>query len=105
MRVTRKARDLGAERTLTLAAGIADDFGRAGWALSNYSWLVFSTEEDSVIELTFESLTSDAVEPAERYASFVVLEHPGDAAFFWTVVVPLVVMGLIALVVLLSVRH
>ena len=105
MRVTRQAKDLGAERTLTLAAGIADDFGRAGWTLADYSWLVFSPEEDSVVELTFESLSPDAVAPGERAGSYLVLAHPGDVAFFWTVVVPLVVIGVIALAVLLSVRH
>ena len=104
MRVMRQARDLGAERTLTLAATIADDFARAGWTFSDYSWLVFSTEEDSVIELAFESMSPDAVAPREREGSGQALEHPGQAAFLLTVVVPLVLIGA-ALVLVLLVRH
>ena len=105
MRVTRQAKDLGAERSLALAADIADDFGRAGWTLSDYSWLVFSAEEDSVIELAFESMSPNSVAPRERAGSGLALEHPSQAAFLLTVVVPLVAFAVIALAVLLLVRH
>jgi hypothetical protein len=105
MRVLRKATDLGAERTLALAATIADEFGRAGWTLSDYSWLVWSSEEDSVIELAFESTSPDAVAPGEREGSGLTLQHPGQAAFLLTVVVPLVLIAALVLVVLLLARH
>jgi hypothetical protein len=105
MRVIRQAKDLGAERTLALAAGIADEFGRAGWTLSNYSWLAFSPDEDSVINLTFESVSSDAVAPRERCGSGLALEHPGQTAFLWTVVLPLVLIGALLLVALMLARH
>ena len=105
MRVTRQAKDLGAERTLALAGSIADDFDRAGWTLSDYRWVVFSVEADSILELAFESLSPDSVAPRERAGSGLALEHPGHTAFLWTVVVPLVVFGAIALAMLLLVRH
>ena len=105
MRVTRQAKDLGAERTLTLAAGIADDFGRAGWTLSDYSWLAFSAEEESVIELAFESMGPDSVAPSERPGSDLALDHPGQGAFLLTVVLPLVLLGAFVLVLLLLVKR
>ena len=105
MRVIRQARDLGAERTLALAASIADDFGQAGWGLADYRWPEFELEEDAVLELAFESMVPGAVAPRERAGSGLELEHPGQAALFWTVVVPLVLLGAFTLAVLLLARH
>ena len=105
MRVTRQAKDLGAERSLALAADIADDFGRAGWTLSDYVWRVFSREEDSVIELTFDSTSPQAVAPRERAGSGLTLEHPVRLAFLLTVVLPLVAFGVILLVAYVLVKR
>ena len=104
MRVLRQAKDLGAERTLALAASIADDFGRAGWTLSDYSWLVMAPEEDSVMELAFESVSADAVAPPERAGSGQALESPGQAAFLLTVVAPCVLLAALVLLALLGRR-
>jgi hypothetical protein len=105
MTVIRAAKDLGAERTLTLATAIADDFDRAGWALLDYRWTAFSTAEDSAIELTFEALSPNAVPPRERLGSGLELGHPGRTAFLWTVALPLLAMGALVLLVLLNARH
>jgi len=105
MRVIRQARDLGAERALGLAAGIADDFGRAGWALVDYSWLEFQIEQEAVLELAFESMVPGAVAPGERAGSGLELEHPGRVAFFWTVVIPLALLGIFTLILLSQTSH
>ena len=101
----RQAKDLGAERTLGLAASIADDFGQAGWGLVDYSWLEFALEEDSVLELAFESMVPGAVAPREREGSGLELEHPGRVAFFLTVVVPWALIAAFVLLVLMAGRH
>jgi len=105
MRVTRQAKDLGAERTLALAAGIADEFDRAGWTLSDYVWRVFSREDDSVIELTFDSISPQAVVPRERAGSGLTLEHPARIPFLLTVILPLVAFGVILLVAYVLVKR
>jgi hypothetical protein len=105
MRVIRQARDLGAERTLALAASIADDFWRAGWALADYRWLEFELEEGAVLELAFDSMVPGAVAPPDRAGSGLELEHPGDVAFFWTVVVPFALLAAFIAVMFLLARH
>jgi hypothetical protein len=93
MRSIRQVRDLGAERTLALAAATADDFAGAEWRLVDYEWLDFDPEGDSEIELSFESLSPGAVPPKERHSSGLALEHPGRDAFVWTVLVWLLLVG------------
>ena len=102
MRMTRQARDLGAERTLGLASAIADDFAWAGWELADYCWLELQLEGDSVIELAFESPSPETVAPPERAGSGLTLEHAGPDAFTWTLLVPLLVFAALVALLLMS---